>query len=152
MPPSNPSPSPNLTPAEGPSSRPSPVLSTSLLGTKQKELTTHLQYLPPQQPQPFHGSVILGNETDNLFCEACQVQCSGAFNLKQHVEGRKHKGKMEELEHIRKYGGEKANQLQWCELCNISCMNESLLEQHLQGARHRRNYKSWNLEKMVKRP
>jgi hypothetical protein len=47
-----------------------------------------------------------------------QVLCSGAFNLRQHVEGRKHKGKIEELEHIRKCEGEKANQ-------------------HLQGARHR---------------
>ncbi|XP_059444531.1 uncharacterized protein LOC132176365 [Corylus avellana] len=135
VPPSHPTPSPNLTPAAGPSS--SPVLSTSLVGAKRKEPTTCLQYLPPQQPQPFHGTVILGNEADNLFCEVCQVHCSGAFSLKQHVEGRKHKGKIEELEHIRKYGGEKANQLQWCELCNISCMNETLLEQHLQGARHR---------------
>ncbi len=36
--------------------------------------------------------------------------CSGAFNLRQHLNGRKHKGKIEELERIRKYGGEKANQ------------------------------------------
>jgi hypothetical protein len=115
---SHPSPSPSLTPADGPSSSPSPVLSTSLLGTKQKEPTTCLQYLPPQQPQPFHGNVILGNEPDNSFCEMRQVLCSGAFNLRQHVEGRKHKGKIEELEHIRKCEGEKANQ-------------------HLQGARHR---------------
>ncbi|KAL4607632.1 hypothetical protein ACB092_09G189300 [Castanea dentata] len=73
---------------------------------------------------------------DNLFCKICQVQWSGAFNLKQHFKERKHKVKVEELELNRKYGGEKANQLQCCELCKVTCMNETLLKLHLQGKKH----------------
>ena len=133
---SHPSHSPSLRPLEELSSSPSPVSSTNHSGIKRKELPSCLQYLPPQQPEPFHGSVMLGNQTDNLYCKICQVQCPGAFNLKQHLKGKKHKGKIEEMEHNRKYGGEKANQLQWCELCKVACMNETLLEQHLQGKRH----------------
>lgn len=98
----------------------------------------------------------------------CQVLCSGAFNLRQHLEGRKHKGKIEELEHIRKCGGEKANQhlqgaryrekLQeleygkdggevlnwpkWCELCKLWCPSEYDFKQHLEGQKHAFRLKS----------
>ena len=80
---------------------------------------------------------MLKNQIDNLFCKICQVQCSSAFNLKQHFKGRKHKAKVEELELNRKYGGGKANQLQCCELCKVICMDETLLKQHFQGKKHK---------------
>ncbi|KAK4568131.1 hypothetical protein RGQ29_003771 [Quercus rubra] len=128
-------------PLEGPSSSPSPssspVPSTNLSGIKRKELTNCLQYLQPEQPGLSHGTVMLKDQIDNLFCKICQVQCSGAFNLEQHFKGRKHKAKVEELELNRKYGGEKANQLQCCELCKVTCMNETLLKLHLQGKKHK---------------
>jgi hypothetical protein len=160
VPPSHPSPSPNLTPADGPSS--SPVLSTSLLGAKRKELTTGFQYLPPQQPQPFHGIVIPGNEADNGFCKVCQVHCSGAFNLKQHVEGRKHKEKIEELEgarhreklHVLEYGkggGEIPNQPKWCKLCKLWCPCEYNFKQHLEGQKHGLRLHAFQQEKMAKK-
>ncbi|KAL4633596.1 hypothetical protein ACB092_04G133500 [Castanea dentata] len=131
------SPSHSPRPLEGPNSSPSPVPSTNLSGIKQKELTNCLQYLQPEQPGLSHGSVMLKDQLDNLFCKICQVQCSSAFNLEQHFKGRKHKAKVEELELNRNYGGEKANQLQFCELCKVTCMNETLLKLHLQGKKHK---------------
>ncbi|XP_024028171.1 zinc finger protein 346 [Morus notabilis] len=75
-----------------------PSSSTILSGTKRKEPDSISQTLP-LIPIPFHGNPgVEGTSADHrLHCKLCNVVCSSGFNHVQHVNGQKHRAKLQEL-------------------------------------------------------
>lgn len=127
----SPAPSQYPRPSSGPASRQSET------GTKRQATNSHLKSLPPRQPRPSLSSCIIVDQAGNFFCKACQVPCSGAMPLKQHLKGHKHKAKMKWLQLSKKDGGAKKDQCTSCDLCQIWCTDEKSLELHLNGQKHR---------------
>ena len=69
------------------------------------------------------------------------MPCSDSLNYKQHINGKKHKVKLQELKFSRKDGDDNcamANQKSWCKLCKIWCTDGNLLKQHLAGQKHKK--------------
>ncbi|CAK7351293.1 unnamed protein product [Dovyalis caffra] len=124
----------------------SPLLS----GLKRPNSTSSLKFQsPPQHHEP-------GNQIDCSFCKICQVPCTSFFNYKQHIRGRKHQGKQQELKlkeqledkksmdeqaeskFAKKVGidSEMAKPKYWCKLCNIWCIDNDALTRHNEGKKH----------------
>ncbi|XP_050221108.1 uncharacterized protein LOC126671383 [Mercurialis annua] len=83
--------------------------------------------------EPAHG-------VDYTFCKDCQISISGYSNYIQHIDGRKHKLKLEELKFSRGSHdtiSDLSNQRFSCDLCKIWCTNRNLLEAHLEGQKHK---------------
>ncbi|MBA0744090.1 hypothetical protein Gogos_006727 [Gossypium gossypioides] len=77
----------------------------------------------------------------HFYCEVCQVPCSGSLNYKNHLNGKKHKVKLQERKFGRKDGDddcEMENPKPRCELCNIWCVDANALKQHLAGKKHKK--------------
>ncbi|OMO67307.1 Zinc finger, U1-type, partial [Corchorus capsularis] len=90
---------------------------------------------PPQQLQ--------ASKNPNVFCEVCQVPCSGSLNYQQHINGKMHKLKLEASKLARKDGGagasnSMANEKPYCKLCGVWCSDYDLLRQHLGGKKHKK--------------
>ncbi|OMO91603.1 Zinc finger, U1-type [Corchorus olitorius] len=90
---------------------------------------------PPQQLQAL--------KNPNVFCEECQVPCSGYLNYQQHINGKMHKLKLEAPKLARKDGGAGAsnsmeNEKPYCKLCDVWCSDYNLLRQHLLGKKHKK--------------
>ncbi|KAK1307405.1 hypothetical protein QJS10_CPA10g02052 [Acorus calamus] len=76
------------------------------------------------------------NPMTPLWCELCQVVCTGPDNLRQHQQGKKHKFKVSGC-----FDGEERNMsihsgVIWCPECQIQCMNGFSLAQHRRGKKH----------------
>ncbi|KAK1296474.1 hypothetical protein QJS10_CPB15g01308 [Acorus calamus] len=76
------------------------------------------------------------NPMTPLWCELCQVVCTGLDNLRQHQQGKKHKFKASGC-----FDGEESNMsihsgVIWCPECQIPCMNGFSLAQHRRGKKH----------------
>ncbi|PIA62939.1 hypothetical protein AQUCO_00200748v1 [Aquilegia coerulea] len=69
-----------------------------------------------------------------IFCKECNVMCSGALNLMQHYQGKKHKARVEELK--MNNGVKMGIEPVMCEVCNIQCMSEYNYREHLTGKKH----------------
>ncbi|KAL2455305.1 C2H2-type domain-containing protein [Abeliophyllum distichum] len=95
----SPSPRPNLIPSANvvppyqsqvpnlnPCLRPSVNITQPHSGVKRKTTDSSLP--------PVHNTNITNNYVRNLTCVVCQVSCSNAFNLKEHVKSRSHKAKL----------------------------------------------------------
>ncbi|MBA0718339.1 hypothetical protein Golax_006093 [Gossypium laxum] len=77
----------------------------------------------------------------HFYCEVCQVPCSCSLNYKNHLNGKKHKVKLQELKFGRKDSDEDCemeNPKPRCELCNIWCVDANALKQHLAGKKHKK--------------
>ncbi|EOY21956.1 Uncharacterized protein TCM_014123 isoform 2 [Theobroma cacao] len=129
---------PSPIPSQIPSSR--PHISFGPRISERKQLASSSKSPPPQQLQAFNGGS-LNHQSANVFCIVCQVPCSGSVNYKQHLNGKKHKLKLKELNFGRTDGGDicaMANQKLWCELCKIWCTDDNLLKLHLAGQKHKK--------------
>lgn len=123
------------------SSRPSSISNPLSSGVNHSGQSAHV--LQVQVMQTFSQSDTLMPRADSLFCEVCKVQCSGPLNYKQHINGKKHWSKKQEL----KFGGIKdrgddsavgnKRGRKWCSLCRIWCMNDDNMKMHLAGQKHK---------------
>ncbi|GMJ05783.1 hypothetical protein HRI_004247500 [Hibiscus trionum] len=101
---------------------------------------------PPQQLQP-SNYFSLNDQPVHFYCEICQVPCSGSLNYNNHLNGKKHKVKFEELKFGWKDEGDDDcvtdNPKLWirCEKCKIWCIDENALKQHLAGKKHKKMQK-----------
>ncbi|XVF09005.1 hypothetical protein REPUB_Repub07fG0053200 [Reevesia pubescens] len=128
---------PSPRPSQNPSSRPN-ICSGSRI-SERNQLSSSSRSLP-QQLLPFKGGN-LNHQSFNFFCEVCQVPCSGSLNYKLHINGKKHKVKLQELKFDRENSDDTcamANQKSWCKLCKIWCMDDNMLKQHLAGKKHKK--------------
>ncbi|KAI3942019.1 hypothetical protein MKX01_030265 [Papaver californicum] len=115
--------------------------SSPLAGTKHKTPAN----LTCSSPQPEQQSYV--PQTVNLWCKVCQVPCSGAFNFKQHCEGRKHtqkKRKIEGLKHLNNCEDKKGLGPVLCDICSVPCTDGSAYRQHLDGKKHAACLKAFN--------
>lgn len=74
------------------------------------------------------------------WCEVCQIPCMNEQLLRLHLEGKKHKAKLQELELSRRSdqgeipaGWSKL----YCEICRVWCIDECSFEQHVEGKKHK---------------
>ncbi|KAJ9677489.1 hypothetical protein PVL29_022467 [Vitis rotundifolia] len=118
------------------SSSPRPSSGSKFSGIKRKAPTSSFNCQPRQMLQPVDHSNTLKTQRDDLFCKVCQVPCSGANSLKQHLLGQKHKDRLQNLTPSMNIGEEGAKQRLWCELCKIWCMNKNSFKDHLKGKKH----------------
>ncbi|PIN27000.1 hypothetical protein CDL12_00218 [Handroanthus impetiginosus] len=66
--------------------------------------------------------------SDDLLCELCQVSCSSVLTLQQHLNGRRHKAKMEWT---------RIKGMPSCDVCQIWCTDYKSMEMHLKGQKHK---------------
>ncbi|KAJ4713107.1 Zinc finger, U1-type [Melia azedarach] len=114
---------------QSPDSSPNPSLS----GMQRQKTVSGAECPSSQLPQPFYSNPVHANQTDDIVCTICNVPCSSAYNYKQHIDGRKHKAKLEEL----KFDGKLANKQRWCQVCKVWCMDDILFKMHLNGKKHK---------------
>ncbi|XP_077223773.1 uncharacterized protein LOC143857230 isoform X2 [Tasmannia lanceolata] len=105
---------------------------SKLLGMKSQAspgnaISVRLQQSRNRQP-PSNSNLL------SLRCNLCQVSCSSIFNLKQHLEGKPHKDKQEQLEGRSKNNNEEANKM-------VASNN---LNQRFQGKQHKAKESSEN--------
>ncbi|XVE54748.1 hypothetical protein DITRI_Ditri03aG0106500 [Diplodiscus trichospermus] len=134
---SNPECLPSPRPSQHPSSRPN---SCSCPRISERKQLSPSSMSPPQELQRFKGCN-LNYQSQRFFCVVCQVPCSGSLNYEQHINGKKHKVKLQELKFDMKDGGDTcamANQKPWCKMCNIWCTDDNLLKLHLAGRKHKK--------------
>ncbi|KAL8529525.1 hypothetical protein ACS0TY_006811 [Phlomoides rotata] len=84
-----------------------------------------------------------GKKTEEaLFCELCQISCSGAITMQQHLSGRQHKAKMEfrKLKRGGSTNGDRRGK-PMCDVCQIWCSDRGALEMHLKGQKHKAKLK-----------
>ncbi|CAA2963268.1 zinc finger RNA-binding -like [Olea europaea subsp. europaea] len=80
---------------------------------------------------------ITNNLVRNLSCDLCQVSCSSALTLQQHVEGRTHQAKLKWMQ-LNKNGKEQNQHSQpRCDVCKIFCPDRTALDMHLKGKKHK---------------
>lgn len=97
------------------------------------------EYHPNHMQQPILQHSSMPQSTLNhkeLRCIICDIPCTSAFNLNQHLQGKKHKAKMDVLSGRKKKSGLDGNMDLWCSLCNVPCMNDFSLAQHRAGKNH----------------
>lgn len=88
---------------------------------------------------PKDGKMMKTEET--LFCELCQVSCSSAITMQQHLSGRQHKAKME-FRKLKRGGTTNGDRIPpRCDVCEIWCSDRNALEMHLKGQKHRAKLK-----------
>ncbi|KAK6153441.1 hypothetical protein DH2020_013080 [Rehmannia glutinosa] len=83
-----------------------------------------------------NSNMALNKSVDNLLCELCQVSCSSALTMRQHLSGRPHKAKMEFMKLKRNCIGERKGKPR-CDICQIWCSDRDGLEMHLKGQKHK---------------
>lgn len=69
--------------------------------------------------------------TQDFFCELCNIICTSQETLDFHLEGKKHKHKVEVIE----------NQT-YCPMCNSRSTNAHGYQLHINGAKHKARYKT----------
>lgn len=84
---------------------------------KQPTPTSTAECSSPQLPQSLDSHPKHAIQADSIFCPICHVPCTSAFNYNQHLKGRKHKAKLQELKldgNSVGQDGEVANRKRWC--------------------------------------
>ncbi|CAI9757568.1 unnamed protein product [Fraxinus pennsylvanica] len=80
---------------------------------------------------------ITNNSVRNLSCDLCQVSCSSALTLQQHVKGRTHQAKLKWMQ-LNRNGKEQSQHGQpRCDVCKIFCTDKTALYLHLTGKKHK---------------
>ncbi|KAL5723026.1 hypothetical protein ACHQM5_006472 [Ranunculus cassubicifolius] len=77
----------------------------------------------PQGPEPVRK------------CEVCNCICPGLANYNQHMKGKKHKTRLEQLKLGNDNVGGGTEPIN-CEICKVVCMNEFAYKQHQAGKKH----------------
>ncbi|XVE56876.1 hypothetical protein DITRI_Ditri04bG0045500 [Diplodiscus trichospermus] len=95
---SNPECMPSLRLCQNPSSRPT-IYSDPRISERKQLASSSSKSLSKQLQLP--KGCNLNHQSLNFFCEVCQVPCSGTLNSKQHVNGKRHKVKLQELKFSR---------------------------------------------------
>ncbi|XP_057791932.1 uncharacterized protein LOC131008854 isoform X2 [Salvia miltiorrhiza] len=90
---------------------------------------------------PTNNDSKMGKPGNNLLCHLCNVSCSSALTLKQHLVGRPHKAKIKYMKMKRgttssntwgRQGGEPR-----CDICEIWCPDVGSLQMHFKGQKHK---------------
>ncbi|PON68913.1 Zinc finger, U1-type [Parasponia andersonii] len=73
--------------------------------------------------------------------EVCRIPCMNEQLLRLHLEGKKHKAKLQDLELSRRRSEQGEIPADWsklhCELCQVWCIDECSLKQHVEGRRRK---------------
>ncbi|KAH9777981.1 hypothetical protein KPL71_007201 [Citrus sinensis] len=107
--------SPSQIPGPSPPSSSSPRLSGMKRPTPTS--TADAECSSPELPESLDSHPEHAIQADSNFCSICHVPCSSAFNYNQHLKGRKHKAKLQELKlDGNSFGedGKVANGKGWC--------------------------------------
>lgn len=108
----------------------------NLAGSKRKAAPGSIQLTSPKK------------DKKEWFCALCEVSTTGPERLDEHLKGKRHKYREEELK-VNKSGGKnkasstllpspKKEKKEWvCELCQVRTTGPQGLEEHLQGKRHK---------------
>ncbi|KAF5178606.1 hypothetical protein FRX31_031806 [Thalictrum thalictroides] len=75
--------------------------SSSLAGKKRKMSSSIAPVLPNQLLRSSYGLKPLQNLSGTLFCQICNVPCSGLCSFKQHLAGKKHAACVQEIEAVK---------------------------------------------------
>ncbi|KAH6789897.1 binding protein [Perilla frutescens var. frutescens] len=90
-----------------------------------------------EQSRERNGNMIK-KSVDNLVCNLCQISCSGAVTVQQHLNGRPHKAKMEYMKLKRSCSATRGRQgTPRCDVCEIWCSDRAALEMHYKGQKHK---------------
>ena len=111
-------------------------------GVKRKAPTSSFNYQQHQMLQPRYDSHTPETQIDGLFCKVCQVPCSDPNCLKQHLQGKKHRDRLQNLTPSTNIGEEGAKPETrtddlFCKICQVPCSGLKSLKQHLRGQKHR---------------
>ncbi|KAL1531722.1 hypothetical protein AAHA92_31829 [Salvia divinorum] len=88
---------------------------------------------PPPPPSKMRKSA------ENLVCHLCQVSCSSALVMQQHLKGRQHKAKISYMKMKRESATTTAAKPR-CDLCEIWCPDMDALQMHFKGQKHKAKY------------
>ncbi|XP_031255992.1 zinc finger RNA-binding protein-like isoform X2 [Pistacia vera] len=135
-----PSSSSTVSPSRTPTSKSLSSSSPWLSGMKRDAAPSGSESLQPQQPQSSNSKPMHTNQSDVIFCTICNVPCHGTRNYKQHLDGQKHKAKLQNMKLHRNDVGQcskEANQQRWGKVCNTGCTSAELFKQHLCGKKHK---------------
>lgn len=95
------------------------------------------QFLPRRNPSPSTSNDnMIKKSVDNLLCELCQVSCSSALTMQQHVNGRPHKAKLEWMK-LKRNSTENRKGKPRCDVCQIWCSDRNALDMHFKGQKHK---------------
>lgn len=104
-----------------------------------------------EQPEKPHSSneTVSKKSAENLLCHLCNISCSSALTMKQHLVGRSHKAKMEYMMMKRDAGSATGGRggRPRCELCEIWCSDAASLEMHFKGQKHKSRVREFELRK-----
>ena len=67
-------------------------------------------------------------------CTICKVQCNTQEVLNVHLQGSKHKKKLESLNNTQTHGRSSF----YCEICNVDCLSQDPYNMHLAGKKHKK--------------
>eukprot|EP01113_Clastostelium_recurvatum_P025157 TRINITY_DN3023_c0_g1_i3.p1 TRINITY_DN3023_c0_g1~~TRINITY_DN3023_c0_g1_i3.p1 ORF type:complete len:690 (-),score=76.75 TRINITY_DN3023_c0_g1_i3:124-1932(-) len=116
---------------------PSPAPAPTPAPTIKAEPVSPLPSAPPTPSSTYtHNTAQQINTTpsklvhkDDIYCELCDVVCSGAEPYAQHISGRKHRSLVASTE------GPPSQGL-FCDLCKVHSSSESAMQQHIAGKSH----------------
>ncbi|KAH6824356.1 hypothetical protein C2S53_012563, partial [Perilla frutescens var. hirtella] len=90
-----------------------------------------------EQSRTSNGNMIK-KSADNLVCNLCQISCSGAVTMQQHLKGRPHMAKMEYMKLKRRCTTTRVRQgAPRCDVCEIWCSDRAALDMHYKGQKHK---------------
>ncbi|KAG8388719.1 hypothetical protein BUALT_Bualt02G0154600 [Buddleja alternifolia] len=128
-------------------------------GLKRKAPSHDIQFIPRGNPSPSPSSSQMTKKpVHDLFCNICEVSCSSALTLRQHLIGRPHKAKLEFMKLKRNtISGDRKGKPR-CNTCQIWCSDWNAMQMHLKGQKHKAKLQEFEVckknggEKIDKKP
>ncbi|CAL2278165.1 unnamed protein product [Prunus armeniaca] len=105
-------------------------------GLKRNIIINFKENVQGQQQNP---NIVLRMKGSRLWCNICLVGCSGKIDLMSHLNGRKHKENVQELQQQNANEAPRNNDSAlWCNICHVRC-SEINMASHLNGRKHKEN-------------
>ncbi|KAI3463927.1 hypothetical protein Pfo_020590 [Paulownia fortunei] len=137
----------HLNQVQKPNSYPRPSVPTKPRSGLKRKATDSEQRLPCRNPSPSTSSSNMTKKSvENLLCELCQVSCSSALTMQQHLNGRPHKAKLEWMQLKSRFTGDRKGKPR-CDVCQIWCTDGDGLDMHLKGKKHKAKLQELELVK-----